>query len=240
MRTVYEPSQAEFSRLAHMAARRLVYAPLFSVAPELIEYEDVRVQTGLRGEIFDGELGIDVIVRPDFSTAQGAMRHPATQLQSRLHFYVQERFRRTSYKHFADVTFTEFNHASRQPSELYKIAAGLMIYGLYDHARDGFIKAYAIDVSRVLLAIQRGQLRFQKKMNKKRQSFVCIKLEELHGCNCLLWQLKREDCLQDAPPPVRSADRRELEVPGEDIADPFGDGKLTDWYDDEYRRLPEW
>lgn len=186
MRTRYEAHQGDFSYKAHLAARRQVYPLIFGT--DEVSYEDVRLETSPRGKILDGELGVDVVARPsrpDLDLGPGR-----TKLNSRLHFYVQERFRRPRYRGYGDVTITEFNHASGEPSELYKIAAGLMLYGLYNESTGLFESAYAIDVCRTILALQRGVLPFTKERNRKAQDFVCLKLPDLARNGCLLWRLQ--------------------------------------------------
>lgn len=190
MRTHYEDTQGEFSHRAHIAARKQIYPRLFGA--EEIEYEDVRLGTGYRGKVLDGELGVDVIARP----GNGLLSGP-------LSFYIQERFRRPEFSRYGDITITEFNHASGQLSELYKMAAGLMVYGIYDDKIRRFTKGFAVDVTRLFLSLQRGTLRFSRERNKKQQSFVCLKLEALHEAGCLLWKLKTEPQTFDIPDEVR-------------------------------------
>lgn len=180
LKTKYEVHQAGFSYRAHLAARREVYPKLFGT--DNIEYEDTTLKTGLRGEILDGEMGIDVIVRPS---------HP--ELRSNLSFYIQERFRRPSYNAYGDVTLTEFNHASGEPSELYKIAADYLVYGYFDEERTSFSDAVAVDVARLKLALQHHKISKTIQTNKKNQSFMCFTLADLEKAKCLMWQPKSKN-----------------------------------------------
>lgn len=189
MRTEYESHQASFSEIAHEAAKVHLYPSLFGT-PD-IEFERFDVEDEDFGSVFDGRLGIDIVARPNRENAPGYEdRNP---LRSRLHFYVQERFRRASYAHFGDVTITEFNHASGTPSELYKIAAGLMMYGVYDEDAEFFVCAYAIDVARTLLAIQRRKLSFSRNQNRKGQDFVCLAIADLRKTGCILWSHPKDN-----------------------------------------------
>jgi hypothetical protein len=52
-------------------------------------------------------------------------------LRAPLGFTIQERFRRPRYAEFQDLTLTEWNGNSNLPSELYKIRAGMFLYGYY-------------------------------------------------------------------------------------------------------------
>lgn len=179
MRTQYEQAQGSFSYSAHLAAREQIYPLLF--ASKDITYEDVRMDRSYRGKVLDGEMGVDVVIRS---------RNSSGKFSDRLPFFVQERFRRPSFGHYANITITEFNHASDQASELHKIAAGVMVYGLFDEDVDVFTAAFAVDVARLMLYLQHDAMPFERRTNKKAQSFICLKFSDLHKASCLLWRLK--------------------------------------------------
>ena len=182
MRTLYEEKRAAFSDAAHMAARTRIYPDFLGVEPDEIDYEDVRLRTGLRGRILDGEMGVDVVVRPKAPSG----------LRARTSLYVQERFRGSSFGGYDDITITEFNRASGEPSELHKIAAGFFVYGVYDQEEDAFAKAYVVDVPKMLLALHGGSLAYRRNTNKKGQDFLCIRVRDLEEGDCLLWKLPKD------------------------------------------------
>lgn len=184
MRTPYEQHQGDFSACAHEAARRLIYPDLFGT--EDIEFEHFGQNDEEMARHYDGQMGIDLKVFP------APLRH---DLSSSLCFHIQERFRRPAFREYKDITLTEFNHNSRLPSELYKIASGIFVYGYYHAEDDVFTSAYAVDMARVLLGIQRTEILFSKNRNKKNQDFICIGLEVLRHFDCILWE---SDVVEDA------------------------------------------
>ncbi len=207
MRTRYEPEQAEFSQSAHKAARRDLYPALFGT--EDLQFSNVALHGSAAARVLDMKLGIDVIVYPA----------PPEKLSARLPYYVQERFRRPEYETHNDVTITEFNHASETPSELYKLGADLVLYGLYDLPEDGFTKACAVDALRVKVLLATGGLAYTVERNKKQQSFLGLPLAELRRVGCLVWEMKVQAGL-DAPDSVLASD-------------------LFDWYSGNDGWLPE-
>lgn len=173
MKTEYEAHQGDFTYRAHLEAEEQIYPKLFNT--DQIVYEDTTLKTGLRGEILDGEMGVDVIVKP---------HNPS--LDANLSFYVQERFRRPSYSTFRDITFTAFNHASGEPSELYKIAADYMVYGFFDEDRNSFSDVVAVDVARLKINLQHNRIFNTIQTNRKNQSFMCFTLTDLEKARCLM------------------------------------------------------
>lgn len=207
MRTQYEHAQGDFSYAAHIAAREQVYPHLFDVEAESITYEDVRLDTSYRGKVLDGEMGVDVVVHPAGDGSNARFQRP-------LPFFVQERFRRPDFARYSNITITEFNHASGQASELHKMAAGIMVYGIYDPNLERFMEAFAVDVARLTLYLQRGSLDFERQKNKKHQSFICLKLKDLSKASCLLWRLREtetSDALAGSPDkPIPSISEEEM------------------------------
>lgn len=177
-RTIYEPENADFSNSAHMAARRLLYPKIFHTSPEKLTYEDTLLHMSERGRVLDGEMGVDRIVRvtvPD--------------LHAPLIFTIQERFRRPKFSKYKDLTITEWNSASDLPSELYKINAGIFLYGYYDEKLDKFIDAIAISVTDLLISMVKNQITYSKGGNKKQQSFFAFKFNDLKLANVVIYWL---------------------------------------------------
>lgn len=176
MRTEYEGQNADFSNLAHMVARRLIYPRLFGVAEAALAFEDTLLNGGTeRDRILDGEMGVDRIVRVT-----------STGLHAPLVYTVQERFRRPEYSGYGDITITEWNGASDLPSELYKINAGLFLYGYFSEERVEFIDWFCVDTVRLLLNITHRSIPHESRKNRKQQTFFCFRVGDLRETGCVL------------------------------------------------------
>ena len=160
MRTKYEAENGDFSNTAHLAARRLIYPKVLNCDRNELDFEDILFDMSERDRILDGKLGIDRIVKCKIKD----LRFP-------LSITVQERFRRPEYAKYKDITITEFNHATEQPSELYKITAGLFLYGYYDELQDIFLDYIVINTTGLLLALARNELNYERRRNKKDRIF---------------------------------------------------------------------
>lgn len=182
-RTVYTPENAAHSEIAHIAARHLLYPLIFGVDEECLGYESVASQETERQHILDGEMAVDRIVKV-----------PADGLAAPLAFTIQERFRRrykrgkegqiiTDYMRYGDITITEWNHRSGQPSELYKMTGGFFVYAYYDEVTGIFWRPVMVNVPGVLLSIVARDISCAKLgKNPKEQTFLPITytlLEEL-------------------------------------------------------------
>ena len=180
-RTLYEQDNADFSNRAHMRARDVLYPRIFNVRRERLEFEDTLLAQSDRAAILDGEMGVDRIVRVTIHN-----------LPAPLVFTVQERFRRPEFAKYQDLTVTEWNHASNLPSELYKINAGLFVYGYFDERSGRFPDAIVIGVTEMLLALAQGRLRYERRRNKKQQSFLALRFEDMEKAGIVRYWLARE------------------------------------------------
>ena len=174
--TKYQPENGEFSNVAHLAAQRLIYPQIFAVPAEAIQYEATLLGASERGSVYDGELGIDRIVKVTVNKLHGPLK-----------FVVQERFRRPAYASYRDITITEWNGASNLPSELYKISAGLFVYGYYDAERNRFIDAIAFHVSALLHRMVTNSIAYRRNKNNKQQDFLSFTFTDLAAANCVAW-----------------------------------------------------
>jgi hypothetical protein len=167
--TPFSDANSLFTQAAHKAAQSDVYAEFFPGAT--LTYERVtNVTTDARHKVLDGELGIDLIVSVDYGVVKP------------LRFTVQERFRKTQYQRFADLTITEWNHITNQPSELYKIASDLFVYGYYDPTKDAIVEAIVMYCGPLKKAIATGELPFQRGNNPRTdQSFITVPFADLHA-----------------------------------------------------------
>jgi hypothetical protein len=167
--TPFSDANSLFTQAAHRAAQNDVYPEFFPGAT--LSYERVtNVTTDIRHKVLDGELGIDLIVNVDYGIFKP------------LRFTVQERFRKTQYQKFADLTITEWNHITNQPSELYKIASDLFVYGYYDSTKDTIVEAVVMYCGPLKRAIATGELPYSRGDNPRtNQSFITVPFAELHA-----------------------------------------------------------
>lgn len=134
--TVFSPERMDFTRAAHLAARDQVYALMW---PEGVTFED-KVGTAQ-----DLNYAID---------AQLAVTVPG--LRGPIRLSVQERFREPEAMRFEDLTITEWNLATNQPSELHKLAAQLFVYGYFHRPSGHICRALAVDVGLLQWAFTHG------------------------------------------------------------------------------------
>lgn len=180
--TVYQKDNANYSDKVHMLARELVYPKLFGADAANITYEaDTLVGQSPLGDVLDGQMGIDRIVRVSVKGLSGA-----------LSFTVQERFRRPSYAKYRDITVTEWNHASGVPSELYKIQAQIFLYGFANDEQNPtwITEAIAINTTSLIMGIVRGGINYGTETNPKQQTFLTIPYAELESNNTVIWRTK--------------------------------------------------
>ncbi len=119
MPTPFSQANADFSRLAHELAVRDIYPQLFGTTD--IQYSYPGGGTDDLSRLFDAEMNVDVVARVKVSG-----------LRERLPVLIQERFRDRTARNRKDVTITEWNERTNKPSELYKMTAGLFVYGATD------------------------------------------------------------------------------------------------------------
>ena len=167
-RTQYEAHNAAFSQQAHEVAQQLLYPSIFGVPRSRLSFEDTLLGQSERASVLDGEMGVDRIVRV---MVEG--------LKAPLLFTIQERFRRPEYARYRDITVTEWNHASSMPSELYKINAGLFVYGYYDDCCECFVDAIVVNVFDLLLAVAKGDVYYSRGRNRKQQKFLSFRFADL-------------------------------------------------------------
>jgi len=184
MSTPFSQDNAAFTDRAHMAARDHLYPSLFPQSR--IEYDRVTsVKTNNRHAILDGELAIDVVLHVDM------------QLPKPMQFTVQERFRKTQYQKFADLTITEWNHATGLPSELHKLASDLFVYGYYDERMHALTEALVIYSAPLKRALVSKQIMFERRLNtRSNQSFITISFDALHEAGVVALHYKMNPVMQ--------------------------------------------
>jgi hypothetical protein len=182
MLTPYCPANQKFSDAAHAAAQSAVYPDMLGCEFDSLSFESSSVGDGGDRAILDGQMAVDRIVSVTVAGLRGPIEHT-----------VQERFRRPGYSDYRDLTITEWNHASNEKSELYKLKAGVFLYGYFDQASESFGEVIAVNTSLLLMAISIGGIRYTKGINRRsRQSFLCITFDALHEAGVVVWHRTKE------------------------------------------------
>ena len=183
MFTPYSVDNQAFSDAAHAAAQSALYPYVLDCDRDSLSFESSSVGDGGDRAILDGQMAVDRIVSVTVEGLRGPIEHT-----------FQERFRRPGYSSFRDVTITEWNHASNQKSELYKLKAGVFLYGYFDATCQSFGEVIAINTSSLLMAICSGGVQYTKHINQRsRQSFLCIKFDALHQAGVVVWHKNPEE-----------------------------------------------
>lgn len=179
MYTPFSASNATMSSKAHELAVGKLYPQLFGTSN--FEFDkDTLLGESPRGQILDGEMAVDYVARVN-----------VIPLGAPLQITVQERFRRSSYARYRDVTLTEWNHNTDLPSELFKITSGIFLYGYLNDHQDDFSEAIAFSVTDFMLALAKGTLRLRRQRNpRSNQSFVCFTFDQLIDANVVMYQYR--------------------------------------------------
>lgn len=181
MKTPYSLANAHFSNRAHEIAREKVYPALFGVSRAQLTFDaDTLLADSERGRVLDGQMAVDRIVRVK-----------VLKLRQPLVFTVQERFRRPKWAHKRDITITEWNHATNQPSELYKLEANLFVYGYFDEQAATFVEVVAVNTAALLQAIAANTAPYTFGKNpRSNQSFLALTFDMLAARGLLAYHLK--------------------------------------------------
>ena len=113
--TPYSGQLYSFSQTSHRIARRQLYPEFFGT--EDILWKIPGGKTDSSSKLYDRKLNVDVIALVKNKSYKG-----------RLKFLIQERFVGINYLKYNDITITEWNTKTDQPSEMYKMAAGFFLY----------------------------------------------------------------------------------------------------------------
>jgi len=180
-RTPYSKDNAAFSEQAHVAAQDLIYPAIFRTSRDKLTFESTLVNDSAKGEVLDGDMAIDKIVK--VAAVHDLFKQP-------IQFTVQERFRRMEFMKWQDITITEWNNRSGLPSELYKLSANIFVYGYYDPAANSFGDAIALNVTSLLTRLCDGELQFAYNKNpRSNQDFIGVKFMAMSQAGCVIyWQ----------------------------------------------------
>lgn len=178
----YSNTDRDFTESAHLLAREAIYPVLFNCPSDRIEYRDgiEYMKDGATKELplwwLDSWMAIDRILRVPAPTRLGYVE-----------VTVQERFERTPAASHRNISVTEFNVASGNPSELYKIKSLYFVSGYFDRTDNRFFgKTHVCSTERILKAVASGQLRWYTKPNHKGQDFVTFGYEDLMSVDAVL------------------------------------------------------
>ena len=183
-KTLYSKNDRNHTEAAHLLARELIYPEFFGCDADKIEYRD----------------GIDYITRTgepntlplawcdSWMAIDRILRVPAPTLHRKyVEMTIQERFERAPAASHRNISVTEFNTATGNPSELYKIKSLYFVSGYYDEVANKFVgKTHICSTERILKAVQDGRLRYYTKDNHKNQTFVTFGYEDLMSVDAVL------------------------------------------------------
>lgn len=169
MKTAFSQERFEFTKRAHLAAQQQFYAHMF---PAGVEFEDT-TQTA-----HDLDYAID---------CQLAVTLPGPNWKAPIRFGVQERFREPKEMHWGDITVTEWNLATNQPSELHKLGAQMFVYGFYDERADRIIYAAAVDVAFMQYALSHGDIEPTRR-SRGDQSFIGLPIGSLRAIGAVMYE----------------------------------------------------
>lgn len=168
--TRYDSDRAQWSQRAHLTARRVLYPALFACEEADMEFRECdAAPAGTPERLMDTALGIDKVV---------LVRDPLFRLPIRS--TVQERFQTPTNARRRNITITEFNEATGQPSELYKMVAQWFVGAFMTDDALTMTEGVAVSVADLRRAMRARHLAFDlEKRNDKGQPFVRIEFDDL-------------------------------------------------------------
>lgn len=183
--TPYSNDNQKFSDKAHEVARKRIYPFIFNTEEKNLQFTSTSLALGEKEKILDGEMGIDRIVEVVVKNVRKALK-----------FTVQERFRRMKFAKWRDITITEWNHRTNLPSELYKINAGIFVYGYFNETTGEFQDAIAVDTTSLLYRLARREIDYTVEPNPRTdQTFYCFKFDALEQAGTVLYHLRPDQTI---------------------------------------------
>lgn len=177
MTTVFSEKRWEFTKSAHHAARSQLYERMW---PHGVEFEDTTKTAHDLDYAIDCQLAVTV---PD--------------LRAPIRISVQERFREPRWMKYGDITVTEWNLDTNEPSEVHKLGAQMFVYGFYDKQSDHICLAVAIDVGYLQWALGHGEIVYGRR-NRGDQSFLGFGFRDLERIGAVLYRHDDRTCGHDA------------------------------------------
>ena len=151
---------------------------LFNVEPEQLRFTTTSLSLGARERILDGEMAIDRIVSVK-----------VTWFKAEIEFTIQERFRRKQFVKYQDITITEWNDATNLKSELFKLNAGIFVYGYFDIENKNMIDWIAIDTPALLRQLVIKEPDINRGNNpRSKQSFLVFDFNYLSDIGAVIYR----------------------------------------------------
>lgn len=202
-RTGYSTSDRNHTEKAHLCAQRCIYPAFFNCDAGEIEYRD-----GIEWIDDNGKKRTAPIDWCDkWLSIDRVLRVPAPTRLGYLEFTVQERFERAKQASMRNISITEFNVATNNPSELYKIKTHYFVSGYFDSDANAMAgKAHICNTERILKAVSDGGLKYYTKPNDKSQTFITLGYDDLRRVGAVLMALD----FRVNPPLIERADDRVL------------------------------
>lgn len=176
MSTPYSTRNQLFSDEAHLSAQTQIYPMLFNVDPDQLRFTTTSLSTGEKERILDGEMAIDRIVHVHVHW-----------FKSEIEFTVQERFRKPKFLPYQDITITEWNNTTNLKSELFKLNAGIFLYGYFDEKQSKILDWIAVNTVGLLFRLVKKEPQVKRGNNpRSNQSFLTFKFEHLMKAGVVL------------------------------------------------------
>jgi hypothetical protein len=178
--TAYSARNQRFSDEAHLAAQSQIYPALFNVEQDQIRFTTTSLGLGEKERILDGEMAIDRI-----------LSLKVKWFPAEIEFTIQERFRKKQYMSFQDLTITEWNNTTNRKSELFKLNAGIFVYGYFDDEKKTMLDWIAVDTGKLLHRLVIKEPLVKRGLNpRSNQSFLTFKFEHLTKAGVVLGRFK--------------------------------------------------
>jgi hypothetical protein len=182
MSTAYSTSNQLFSDEAHLAAQSQIYPIVFNVDREHLRFTTTSLSLGEKEKILDGEMAVDRIVSVKVQW-----------FKSEVEFTIQERFRKKQYMSFQDITITEWNNSTNLKSELFKLNAGIFVYGYFDMKQGDILDWIAVNTVGLLHSLVIKEPRVNRGINpRSNQSFLTFKFCDLENDGFVIARKKME------------------------------------------------
>ncbi len=176
MSTAYSRKNQSFSDEAHIVAQSQIYPALFNVKQEQLRFTTTSLSLGSKEQILDGEMAIDRIVSVN-----------VRWFKAEIEFTIQERFRRKRYLPHQDITITEWNRTTNLKSELYKLNAGIFVYGYFDKTHGNILDWIAINTVGLLHRFVIKPPNVRREFNpRSNQDFLTVNFSALENAGFVI------------------------------------------------------
>lgn len=172
--TPFNRQEYLFSQRAHEGAM-IQWYPYWRNDPDIVCERSDWWSVSDKGRVLDGQMAVDCCLQ----VLQPGHPHRRTMT-------VQERFRRTRYQHFRDITITYRNRLTNQPSEAFKSTAQWMVYGFWDDTQAVLHEAWSIRMQPLLDNLFDDTIPSMAKLNQtSQQEFRVIRMQHMFEHNLI-------------------------------------------------------